>query len=287
MGFGLCLAGGGVKGAAHIGVLKALEEEKINIDYIGGASSGSIVATLFAAGYNSDEIYTIFKKYCSKIKYISFKNIVKLILGLIFYRKIIIEGLNSGIEIEKIINKACNKNDIYDISDIKLPLIIPSVDLMNGKVLCFTSSNKIKEFSDDTMFINNIKIGKAVHASCSYPMIFSPCKYKNTELVDGGIRENVPWKEVKILGANKILSVTFDEELNTHCCDNLIQVAERSISFLCKELSNYELEGADYILKIKCKKINLLDMKMVDTLYNLGYTTAKNNMKFIKAKLSI
>ena len=57
MNLGLALSGGGAKGAAHIGVLKAFEEEKIKINYIGGTSSGSIVATLYAAGYKADDIY--------------------------------------------------------------------------------------------------------------------------------------------------------------------------------------------------------------------------------------
>ena len=59
MKLGLCLAGGGVKGAAHIGALKALEENKIKIDYIGGTSSGSIVASLYACGFTADEIYKV------------------------------------------------------------------------------------------------------------------------------------------------------------------------------------------------------------------------------------
>ena len=63
----LCLAGGGIKGVAHIGVLKVLEEENIEIEYIGGTSSGSIVSSLYAAGFSADEIYYIFKKYCKKI----------------------------------------------------------------------------------------------------------------------------------------------------------------------------------------------------------------------------
>lgn len=80
MKLGLALAGGGVKGAAHVGVLKALEEENIQIKYIGGTSSGSIVASLYAMGFNADEIYKIFKEYCKKIKYVDFFNIVKAIL---------------------------------------------------------------------------------------------------------------------------------------------------------------------------------------------------------------
>ena len=99
MKLGLCLAGGGVKGAAHIGALKAFEEEKIEFDYISGASSGSIVATLYAIGYTADEIYQLFKKYCKKIKYIEFGNLAKGFIGMITRKKIVIDGLNSGKEI--------------------------------------------------------------------------------------------------------------------------------------------------------------------------------------------
>ena len=108
MSLGIAMSGGGVKGVAHIGALKALEEENIKIDYIGGTSSGSIVATLYAAGYKPDDIYYIFKMYCKKIKYVDFKNIFKLLFGLITTGKITIDGLNSGKSIYKLINKMCN-----------------------------------------------------------------------------------------------------------------------------------------------------------------------------------
>ena len=114
MKLGLSLSGGGVKGAAHIGVLKALDENNIRIDSIAGTSSGSIVAILYAMGFSSDEIYKIFKKYCKKIGYIELKNIFKLIYGIFIKKKIIIDGLNSGKKIEKMINEIGKEKNIFN-----------------------------------------------------------------------------------------------------------------------------------------------------------------------------
>lgn len=271
----LCLAGGGIKGVAHIGVLKVLEEENIEIEYIGGTSSGSIVSSLYAAGFSADEIYYIFKKYCKKIKYANLKNLLKLIYGLIIERKIIIDGLNSGKEIEKLINKESNKKGVYNISDIKKPLVIPSVNMNTGEVICFTSCSKRVEYSDKIKFVDDISIGKAVRASCSYPVVFSPCEYRDMELIDGGIRENVPWKELELLGAKNIVNVIFESDKKDNCCDNLIEVAGRSIDLLCRELSNYEMQGTYKILKIKTEKTGLLDISKLENLYYLGYKQAK------------
>lgn len=194
------------------------------------------------AGYRAEEIYKIFKKYCSQINYVSMGNIFKLISGLIFRKKILIQGLNNGDKIEELMRRFCHAKGIYNISDVKMPLIVPSVNLRTGEVYVFSSKETRGTYNDEIKYINDIDIAKAVRASCSYPGVFSPCKIKGKEFIDGGIRENVPWKELKLAGADETVSVVFEEELKEDDYINIIEVIGRAIGILSHELSNYELE---------------------------------------------
>ena len=288
MNYGICFSGGGIKGAAHIGAIKALEEENLKFDYISGTSSGSIIATLYAAGYSSDEMLKFFKKYAKKIKYVDPKNILILLINLFIKRKIVIKGFNEGTIIERLLNKELNKKNIKNISDIKKELLIPSIDINTGEINVFISKENRAKYLDNIIYINNVNIGKAVRASCSYPVVFSPCKIDGKQLVDGGLRENVPWKLTKEKGADKVLSIIFDEEKNKkNYCKNILEVASNSLGILCHEISNYDLEGADYLLKIKTEKVQLLDYKKIDELYLKGYEQTKNKIKEIKNKLNL
>lgn len=288
MNYGICFAGGGIKGAAHIGAIKALEEENLKFDYISGTSSGSIIATLYAAGYSSDEMLKFFKKYAKKIKYVDPKNILILLINLFIKRKIVIKGFNEGTIIERLLNKELNKKNIKNISDIKKELLIPSIDINTGEINVFISKENRAKYLDNIIYINNINIGKAVRASCSYPVVFAPCKINGKQLVDGGLRENVPWKLTKEKGADKVLSIIFDEEKNKkNYCKNILEVASNSLGILCHEISNYDLEGADYLLKIKTEKVQLLDYKKIDELYLKGYEQTKQKIKEIKNNLKI
>lgn len=271
----LCLAGGGVKGIAHVGALKALEEQNIAFEYISGTSSGSIVTILSSVGYRADEIYELFKKYSKRIHYIDLEAIIDVLKRFITTGKFIIEGLNSGRIIERSINEACKEKGIYNINQIKKSILIPSVDLDNGKVYIFASRLNRNFFSDKTVYIDDINIGKAVRASCSYPGVFCPCRYNGRRLVDGGIRENVPWKEWKKMGIDKVLCIGFETEKDYKKDKNMVDIISNSLELLCHELSNYELDGVDYLLKIKTKDVSLLDTKQMEYLYREGYKQTK------------
>lgn len=277
---GLCLAGGGVKAAAHIGALKAFEEENIKFDCVSGASSGSIVATMYALGYTSDEMWNMFQRYCKKIKYAEWKQILKLILGLILKREIIIDGLNTGKVIERIIENICKESKITNINQIKMPLLIPMVDVQKGTVYIASSLQTRRNLLDNTKIITDIPISTAVRASCSFPVVFSPCKFNEIQLVDGGIRENLPWESLRNIGADKIYGIAFDTIHNEkQCCQNLIDVATRSMELQGRELSSYERQGIDNLILINLNKISLLDNSKINLLYEKGYKQTKKQLK--------
>lgn len=280
---GLSLSGGGIKAAAHIGALKAFEEEKIKFDCVSGASSGSIIATMYALGYSSDEMWKLFKKYYKKIKYVEWKQVIKMILGLIFTRRLVIDGLNSGKVIEKIINEICKKSYVENINEIKMPLMISMVDLQKGTVYIASSQEKRKVLQDNTKYISDIPIATAVRVSCSFPVVFSPCKFDGLQLIDGGTRENLPWKGLKEYGADEVYGIAFDTILEKNqCCKNMIEVAARAMELQGRELANYEKEGIDHLITICLKKVALLDSSQIDELYKMGYEETKKQLNLLK-----
>jgi len=273
----LSLSGGGIKGVAHIGVLKEIEERKINIHSITGCSSGSIVATLFACGYTADEIYFLFKKYISNIK----KNPIK--INIFSFRKNMM-GLNNGNIIEQIINKLCNEKGIRDISDIKMPIFIPAVDLITGKLIYFTNTKKrltMKKFDNEVEYIYGGNIGTIVRASCSFPGIFNPKEYNKYILVDGGLRDCVPVEPLKQYG-NNMLTVSFNNN-NKQNISNIIDVILQSFDIMSHDLKYESIKQAEYNLEIDLLNVKLLDYKKTEYIYEQGYTQAKtffNNTYF-------
>ena len=277
---GLCFCGGGIKAAAHIGALKAFEEEGIEFDCVSGASSGSIIATMYALGYDSDEMWEMFKEFSPKIKYFQWRQILKLILGLIFEREIVIDGLNNGKVIEKIIEDICSQNEIHNINEIKMPLLIPMVDIQTGTVYIASSKEVRITLSDKIKYITDMPIGKSVRASCSFPVVFSPCEYKGIQLIDGGSREKLPWRELKQIGADEVWGITFDTIYKKgDCCSNLIESAARAMELQGRELATYENAGIDNLITINMKKVSLLDSKKAEELYKIGYKQAKEQIK--------
>ena len=271
----LCFSGGGIKAFAHIGAIKALEEKKVKFDMVAGTSSGSIIAVLYALGYSSEEMYKTLKKYLKKVRYVDIKNIFKIICGLLFTGRITVDGLNSGEFLTKAMQEICKVNNVYKMEDLKMPVAIPAVNLQNGEVIIFASKEIRQNISDEIKYIIDAPIDVAVRTSSGFPVVFSPYMYKKMQLIDGGVRENVAWKELKEMGADKVLGINFKTYTKKYeCYENMIDIAVRSIGLMEHELSNYELDGIDKLLTITTKKVGLLDTSDIEYLYNKGYDSA-------------
>lgn len=155
---GIVLSGGGARGFAHIGVLKALNEHGIFPDVISSVSAGSIVGTLYADGYKPDEIFEIFSKL----------DIYKLLR---FYRPAF--GVLRADGLQKALRQYLRAKDF---SELKIPLHI-----------CATNFTKAH-----TVYFNEGELIPAVMASSAIPMILKPVLFNNEYYVDGGLMNNLP-----------------------------------------------------------------------------------------------
>ncbi len=284
---GIALSGGGAKGAAHIGVLQALKEENIDVQFISGTSSGSIIAALYACGYTPKEILKMFSTYC---KYIADydKTIPLKLAGMLFTGKVKIKGFAKGNRLESTIYKYCEYKNVHDISDIKVPLAIPTVDLATGEIIYYLSKrignnlNNMAHELDNNYSINYTgNLASIVRASSSFPGVFEPKILNRRVLVDGGVRVNTPVNILKKMGANKVIAVSFDTQ-NTALQVNIVSVAMKSFDIMTKELNRLEINDADLIITPKLSKISLLECDKTQMIANAGYIKTKEIIDDIK-----
>ncbi len=273
MKLGLAMSGGGIKGAAHIGVIQALQEENIKVDIVGGTSIGSIVAALYAMEYTPKEMLKLFN-YFSKL---IFKNSAmytdprgKKLLS------IQAGGLYSGENIAFAIEEAGKYKNIKKLQDLKIPIVIPAVDLRDSEKYVFTNMGKIND-----KYLNKADISIAVRASSSYPAIFAPCIYNKHKFVDGGILDNIPVEEVKKIGADKVIAVRF--KLNkTSRTIGLRSTLNKAIDIMFSKIEGEEVKKADYVIEIDTQDVNPFDFKQSNKCYKYGYLQAKKEIVNIK-----
>ena len=281
MKIGLALSGGGIRGIAHAGALKALEDNKIPIDVIGGTSSGALISSLYALGYSPYYIYVLFKRYAKDIAKMNSAPILSGIGNMMMNKKVKLTGLKTGRSIEKAYNGLAKKKGIEKIGDIKnIPIVIPTVDIVNAKEYIFT--NKVPEGEEENdKYITNISLGKAVRASSSFPAVFCPCKYQQHQFLDGGMLDNIPVTEVRKQGANKVIAINFKAD-DIDNSSNIMDLAMRTLDIMGNKISEESLKESDYILTIKTDKTGLLDVEKLDSCYKYGYNAVTQSIEKIK-----
>ena len=210
---GLVLSGGGAKGFAHIGVLKVLEEAGIKIDYIGGTSMGSIIGGLYASGYNAAQIDSIFKKtdfdelindYIprSSKNFYGKKNdeLYAIVLPFSNFRVGIPEALSKGMYNYNLLSSLTrNVRHVRDFNKLPTPFLCMGTNIETGEEVLLDKGNLVQ----------------AMMASAAFPSLFTPVEIDGKLLVDGGVVNNYPIKEVRNLGADIIIGVDVQDDLLT------------------------------------------------------------------------
>lgn len=287
---GLALEGGGIKGAAHIGVLQALEEEGIHIDYISGSSSGSIVASMYAIGYKPIEILQLFRNYCHSITDFD-RKIPFRIIGMAFTGKLKLKGLAKGKNLENIICDICRRKNIMDISEIKMPIAIPTVDIYSGETIYYVNDELEGKKTSNTSFGCKIRtkgcLPSIIRASSSIPAVFEPKYIENRCLVDGGVKVACPVKVLKDMGADKVLAISFlnDKAYSINKSCNMIDITLSAFEIMSEEIKKHEVKAADYTLKLDTTDIMTLDCSKINYMANMGYNMTKKYIDEIKKSL--
>jgi NTE family protein len=242
---GLALGGGAVLGAAHIGVLKAIEELKIPISYIAGTSAGALIAALVAFGKSSDEI----EKIALDLDWFDISEI-----SLSKY------GLLSNKRLGKIISD--NLGNVK-FSDAEMPLAMVATDIAAGK----------------KVILQKGKVKDAVMASTCIPGIFSPVEINKKLLVDGGIVDNVPVSVLKEMGADYLIGVDLYAKHTQQKPENIIEIILNTYDFILMNATKLQTEEADLLIKPDLSKFNMIDPGQVPDLIKKGYTEAKKALK--------
>lgn len=259
---GLVLGGGGAKGYAHIGVLKVLEENNIEPDYVVGTSIGAIVGAMHCLGYTAKQIEQIARD-------IKFRQLFDLTLPK--------KGLIKGDKIENMLRHLFQNKKI---EDLKKPFFAVAVDINDFQEVIFNKGD----------------LTKAVRASISIPGIFNPVKNKDRILVDGGVLNNLP---IDVLNkkTEKIIAVDLErhkikppiyekavkedfENKETKLINVLINTYRMTIA---TQLKHFNPESKDIlILAPNLEKITIKDFQKIDQGIKSGYDCAKKNSKELK-----
>lgn len=177
---GLVLGGGGAKGAAHIGVLKVLEEVGLPVDYIAGTSIGSIVGGLYACGYRSETLDSLFRAQ-------NWPNLFADAAKISRYNP----GLLKGDKVVDMLVELIGNEDTIDFKKLPIPFSCVAVDV-----------DKTEE-----VVLDHGVLAEAMRSSMSIPLVFQPITMDGTRLVDGGILNNLPVDVVKAMGADVVIAV--------------------------------------------------------------------------------
>jgi NTE family protein len=217
----LVLGGGGTRGFAHVGVIKALEAQGIVPDIIVGTSVGSAIGALYAAGYTGFQLQemSIPMKEERVIDW-SWPN----------------RGLFTGKPLQNFINQAVTQ---LPLEKLRRTFAVVATDLASGEKTVFRTGNT----------------GLAVSASCAVPGIFQPVVINGRSYVDGGLVRPIAASEARALGADFVIAVNISNQPQHNKTETTMDVLMQTFDIMSQSINRYELQNADVVIRPVTREI--------------------------------
>lgn len=242
---GLALSGGGARGFAHFGVIKAMQEYGLYPDIISGTSAGALAGAMIAAGKTPEECLDFF----THKKVMSFARFTVSKMGLMS-----MTGMQE--RLEKFLN-------VKTFDELQTPLIVTATDINNAASVHFNAGELVP----------------CILASCSIPIVFVPVEINGIIYVDGGIFMNLPVRPIREM-CEKVIAVEINSNECRQTVGNMIHMAERSFHLglaantkIDKKLSDLFIAPEDMI------RYSMFDLNHIREIFDQGYTTAKAVLK--------
>ena len=277
----LVLSGGGIKGYAHLGILRVLERENIKIDYITGTSIGALIGTLYSIGYSIDDIEKVLdiinvenfletgsdttnlpldkkeslKKYSF---YINFDNELNFSLP---------KGLKGNRETYLVVkNLLKNYANIKNFDDFPIPLRIIATNLNTGETKAFSKGD----------------VSKILIASMAIPTIFEPVEIDENIYVDGLVSRNLPVEEAYDMGADLVIASDIGAPIVKKDNYNILSVLSQMSTIQSSNITNISREKASILISPNIKDISAIDSSKKNDLINLGKIAAEEQVSKLK-----
>ncbi|QQB74477.1 autotransporter phospholipase A1 FplA [Fusobacterium canifelinum] len=277
----LVLSGGGVKGYAHLGVLRVLERENIKIDYITGTSIGAFIGTLYSIGYSVDEI----EKFLDDVNVSNFletitdntnlslekkESLKKYSVYLSFDNELNFsfpKGLRGTGEAYLLLKELLGKYEHMDSFDnFPIPLRIVATNLNTGETKAFSKGD----------------VAKALIASMSIPSIFEPMKIDGEIYVDGLVSRNLPVEEAYEMGADIVIASDIGAPVVEKDDYNILSVMNQASTIQASNITKISREKASILISPDVKDISALDSSKKQELMELGKVAAEKEIDKIK-----
>ena len=248
---GLALGGGAAKGFAHVGVIRALEENGIKAQIVTGTSAGSLVGSLYAYGYTPDQL--------QQISY----QLDELNLADFTFSS---NGVIKGNRLQQFVDGQVKNTPLQKLSR-KFTAV--ATDLDSGQSIGFNTG--------DT--------GIAVRASCSIPNVFMPVAMNGHRYVDGGLSAPVPVSYARKAGANFVIAVDITAKPKQGS-NGFLANFDQTINILSIKLLHEQLKQADIVISPDISQLSSFGFDKKQQAIDLGYKAAMAQMPLIKQKIS-